>query len=212
MSKPYHQILRESISESVRVQTQLEQALYRSESLLRDAELNVRRAFYQHLNDRNAPLARGVINGYCAVFGAMPFSDKSRDALIEFASRWDASWDFIREGSSKAYRFNWRTALPHGHEELGRILDHSSFGLHFAAAIGAHTASGRKQLNTLASQAVAHSPQPAPPADTLARQIASAMTECLALRGLIQHHSDAPQGDVEPVADDSQRAQSPSFR
>lgn len=207
MQKPYHQILRESITECVRVRTQLERALCRSESTLREAEMDVRCAFYRHLNARTAPLAQGVMDGYSAVFGGMPFSDKSRVALLQFVSQMDASWDFIREGSPKAYRFNWTTVLPTGYEQLGRILESSHFGLHFAAAFGAHTASGRKQLASLASQAVGTVPTSSDDPEALARQISAALTEGLAMRGLVQHGEITAQDDAVP-ADTGRRYQS----
>lgn len=201
MQKPYHQILRESITESVRVRTQLEQALYSSVDTLSAAEADVRRAFYRHLNARNAPLAQGVIDGFSAVFGGMPFSDKSREALLNFTTQMDASWDFIREGSPKVYRFNWRTTLPAGHEQLGQILDECHYGLHFAAAFGAQTASGRKQLALLSSQAVGASPTPSDDPEALALQISAALAEGLAMRGLVQHGEMPAQVDAFAAID-----------
>ncbi len=169
MSKPYHEILRESM----RVETDVSNALERKVTVggasryyaSLEALASTKSRFYGYVNEEQPHLAEAVLRGYRQVLGSMPLETTMCDRLVSKAMHKDASWDFVRGSGISArvlptanvFRLSWASVLPPQFTALARAIDEGDAAANLwpiGCLFRVGTDEGNRRLSKLAAQAL----------------------------------------------------------
>lgn len=167
MTKPYHEILRESARVEVDVINLLERTTVLGGASRYYAALEalaaVKAKFYGYVNSDQPHLAEAVLSGYGRVLGPMPLETRMCDRLLSKAANKDASWDFAhgvdtrkRDGRG-IRRMSWAAVLPAQFSALAQAIDDGDAAANIwpiACLMRASTDKGLAKLRQIAATAL----------------------------------------------------------